>query len=107
MQIVDGIRRVVEGRHLDRAEAESVMDEIMSGKATDAQIAAFLTALRMKCETVEELIGFARVIRAKASPVRPRVVVGAAFSGTEREMLLDTAGTGGDATGTFNICYGK
>jgi anthranilate phosphoribosyltransferase len=103
MNIVDGIRRVVEGRHLNRAEAESVMNEIMTGKATDAQIAAFLTGLRMKCETVEELIGFAKVMRAKASPVRPQTTVGAAFSGTDREMLVDTCGTGGDATGTFNI----
>src|SRR5512136_164178 len=103
MQIIDGIRRVVEGQHLLRSEAESLMNEIMAGKATDAQIASFLTALRMKCETVDELIGFAKVIRAKASPVRPRAGVGAAFSGTDREMLVDTCGTGGDATGTFNI----
>lgn len=103
MNIVTAIKKVVEGQHLDRIEAESVMDEIMSGRATDAQIAAFLTALRMKCETVEELIGFAKVIRAKAAPVRPRVSVAAAFSGTDREMLVDTCGTGGDATGTFNI----
>jgi anthranilate phosphoribosyltransferase len=75
----------------------------MSGKATDAQIAAFLTALRMKCETVEELIGFAGVMRAKAAPIRPKCVVEAALSGTEREMLVDTCGTGGDAAGTFNI----
>ena len=103
MDIIAAIQRVVEGQHLDRLEAEAVMEEIMSGKATDAQIAAFLTALRMKCETVEELIGFARVMRAKASPVRPRSAVEAAFSGTEREMLVDTCGTGGDAAGTFNI----
>ncbi len=103
MEIVEAIRRVVDGQHLERVEAESVMDAIMTGKATDAQIAAFLTAMRMKCETVEELIGFARVIRAKASPVRPKCVVEAAFSGTEREMLVDTCGTGGDAAGTFNI----
>ena len=103
MHIIDGIRRVVEGQHLSRAEAESLMNEIMTGKATDAQIAAFLTGLRMKGETVDELIGFAKVIRAKASPIRPRVSVGAAFSGTDREMLVDTCGTGGDATGTFNI----
>jgi anthranilate phosphoribosyltransferase len=57
----------------------------------------------MKGETVEELIGFARVIRTKATPVRPRTPVGAALSGTEREMLVDTCGTGGDAAGTFNI----
>ncbi len=103
MQITDGIRRVVEGQHLSRSEAESLMNEIMSGRATDAQIASFLTALRMKCETVEELIGFAKVMRAKASAVRPRAGVETAFSGTDREMLVDTCGTGGDATGTFNI----
>jgi anthranilate phosphoribosyltransferase len=103
MNITDGLRRVIEGQHLSRAEAESLMHEIMTGKATDVQIAAFLTALRMKCETVEELIGFARVIRAKASPIRPRAEVATAFSGTDREMLVDTCGTGGDATGTFNI----
>jgi anthranilate phosphoribosyltransferase len=103
MQITEGIKRVVEGLHLTRAEAESIMSEIMAGKATDAQIASFLTALRMKCETVDELIGFAKVIRAKAALVRPQSMVGTAFSGTDREMLVDTCGTGGDATGTFNI----
>jgi anthranilate phosphoribosyltransferase len=103
MHIVDGIRRVVEGEHLSRSEAESLMNEIMTGKATDAQIASFLTALRMKGETVDELVGFAKIIREKASPVRPKIAVGAAFSGTDREMLVDTCGTGGDATGTFNI----
>jgi anthranilate phosphoribosyltransferase len=103
MHITEGIRRVVEGQHLSRSEAESLMNEIMSGQATDAQIASFLTALRMKCETVDELIGFAKVIRAKASPVRPQLNVGASYSGTDREMLVDTCGTGGDATGTFNI----
>ncbi len=79
------------------------MNEIMTGQATDAQIASFLTALRMKGETVDELIGFAKVMRAKASPVLSKAAVGAAFSGTDREMLVDTCGTGGDATGTFNI----
>ena len=59
MDIIEGIRRVVDGQHLNRTEAESLMNEIMSGKATDAQIASLLTALRMKCETVDELIGFA------------------------------------------------
>src|SRR5213083_3478494 len=103
MEIVAAIRRVVEGNHLNRSEAESVMETLMSGQATDAQIASFLTALRMKGETVEELIGFARVIRSRVSAVRPSAHVGAALSGTEREMLVDTCGTGGDATGTFNI----
>ena len=103
MEVAEAIRTVVEGVHLARAEAESVMEAIMSGAATDSQIASLLTALRMKGETVEELIGFARVIRTKATPVRPRTPVGAALSGTEREMLVDTCGTGGDAAGTFNI----
>jgi len=103
MEIVQAIRTLVEGQHLNRAQAESVMDGIMTGQATDAQIAAFLTALRMNGETVEEMIGFARVLRTKASPVRPQSTVGASLSGTDREMLVDTCGTGGDATGSFNI----
>jgi anthranilate phosphoribosyltransferase len=103
METTEAIRRVIEGRHLSRDEAESVMRGIMSGASTDAQIAAFLTALRMKGETVEELTGFALIMREKAARVRPRADVAAALSGTDREMLVDTCGTGGDATGTFNI----
>src|SRR5216117_4333733 len=76
----------------------------MSGAATNAQIAAFLTALRMKGETVEELIGFAQVMRQKAVRVRTRGTEGSAsLTGTDREMLIDTCGTGGDASGTFNV----
>jgi anthranilate phosphoribosyltransferase len=101
--IADAIRTLVERKNLTREEAFAVMDGIMSGQATDAQIAAFLTALRMKGETVEELIGFARVMREKVSPVKTRARVRASLSGTDREMLVDTCGTGGDATGTFNI----
>ncbi|HSD49923.1 MAG TPA: anthranilate phosphoribosyltransferase [Candidatus Methylomirabilis sp.] len=101
--IVEVIRKVVEGKNLTRDEAFAVMDSIMSGQATDAQIAAFLTALRMKGETVEELVGFARVMREKVSLVKTRHRVQASLSGTDREMLVDTCGTGGDATGTFNV----
>jgi anthranilate phosphoribosyltransferase len=79
------------------------MDAIMSGVATNAQIAAFLTALRMKGETVEELIGFAQVMRSKVARVRTRADEVAGLTGTDREMLVDTCGTGGDASGTFNI----
>jgi len=103
MDIIEGIRRVVEGQHLNRTEAESLMNEIMSGKATDAQIASLLTALRMKCETVDELIGFARVIRAKASRVHPKAIVSDSPQGGRPIRLIDTCGTGGDASGTFNI----
>ena len=101
--IVEAIRKVVDGKDLNREEAFAVMDAIMSGQATDAQIASFLTALRMKGETVEELIGFARVMREKVSPVKTRHRVQTSLSGTDREMLVDTCGTGGDATGTFNV----
>ncbi len=101
--ITEAVRVLVERRDLSRIEAAAAMDAIMSGAATNAQIAAFLTALRMKGETVEELIGFAQVMRGKAVQVRTRagVVVGA--TGTDRDMLLDTCGTGGDASGTFNV----
>lgn len=101
--IVEAIRKVVDRKDLTREEAFAVMDTIMSGQATDAQIASFLTALRMKGETVEELIGFARVMREKVSPVKTRHHVQASLSGTDLEMLVDTCGTGGDATGTFNV----
>ncbi len=101
--IVEAIHKVVDRQDLTRDEAFSVMDAIMSGQATDAQIAAFLTALRMKGETVEELIGFARVMREKVSAVRTRGRVQTSLSDTGREMLVDTCGTGGDATGTFNV----
>jgi anthranilate phosphoribosyltransferase len=101
--ITEAVRALVDRKDLSRIEAAAAMEAIMSGTATDAQIAAFLTALRMKGETVEELIGFAQVMRQKAVKVRTRAsdVVGA--TGTDREMLIDTAGTGGDASGTFNV----
>src|ERR671936_2135557 len=102
--ITEAVRALVERRDLTRIEAAAAMDAIMTGAATNAQIAAFLTALRMKGETVEELIGLAQVMRQKAVRVRTRGdEVDAALTGTDREMLIDTCGTGGDATGTFNI----
>lgn len=101
--IVEAIRALVDGRDLTRIEAAAAMDAIMSGQATNAQIAAFLTALRMKGETVEELIGFAQVMRQKVVRVRTRAAELAALTGTDREMLIDTCGTGGDAAGTFNV----
>jgi anthranilate phosphoribosyltransferase len=94
---------------LGRAEARDVMAEVLAGKCTDAQIAALLIALRMKGETVEEIVGFAEAIRAAAAPL-PIEPAGRALavSGTGREALsgdslVDTSGTGGDASGTFNI----
>ena len=89
----EAIAAVVEGRDLTPVEAADVMDEIMEGQATPAQIGGFLTALRVKGETPEEIAAFARVMRDHAISVRPQV------SGT----LVDTCGTGGDEAQTFNI----
>jgi len=81
-------------RHLGTEEARAAMQAILAGEVSPVQIASFLTALRMKGETVEELVGFARAMR----DVAVRVDVGLAG-----EPLLDTCGTGGDEQGTFNI----
>jgi len=89
-EAIDAI--VNQGRSLREEEAAAVMEEIMSGEATPAQLAAFLVALRLKGETVEEIAGMARVMRAKALRVP--------FEGAS---LLDTCGTGGDRMGTFNV----
>jgi len=84
-------------------EAREVMAEILSGGATDAQIGAFLVALHMKGETVEEIVGFAQAIRAAATPLQTEDGRALDLSGTERDALVDTCGTGGDTSGTFNI----
>ena len=101
--ITEAVRQLVDRKNLSRIEAAAAMEAIMSGAATNAQIAAFLTALRMKGETVEELIGFAQVMRQKAVRIRVHDDEVAGMTGTDREMLIDTCGTGGDATGTFNV----
>lgn len=86
------INRLVAGESLGEIEAEAIMGVIMSGEATPAQIGALLAALRFKGETVEEITGFARAMRAMAQPVA-----------TSRSALIDTCGTGGDGSRTFNI----
>ncbi len=88
------IAKVMHGEHLSMEEAEEAMKLIMSGQASDAQIGGYLVALRMKGETVEEITGSARAMRAQASHV-PYTLDGS--------PLLDTAGTGGDGAHTFNI----
>src|SRR3954465_10693199 len=88
---------------LSREMARDVMSEILTGGATDAQIAALLVALHMKGETVEEIVGFAEAIRAAATPLPKRNDSAVDVSGTERDALVDTCGTGGDTSGTFNI----
>jgi anthranilate phosphoribosyltransferase len=107
--ILDALHRIANHtRSLDRAEAREVMSEVLAGNCSDAQIAALLIALRMKGETVEEIVGFAEAIRAAAAPLPIRGADALAVSGTGRdalaeESLVDTSGTGGDASGTFNI----
>ncbi len=98
MNIKKAIARIVEHNSLIESEMENVMEEIMTGAATPAQVASFITALRMKGETVAEITGAARVMRQKAT----RIEVG--FDpGHENEILVDTCGTGGDGSHTFNI----
>jgi anthranilate phosphoribosyltransferase len=92
LTIQQAISRVVQQQSLSRAETAAVMTQIMSGEATPAQIAALITGLRMKGETVEEIAGFAQTMRSFAQAVV-----------TERTDLLDTCGTGGDGAHTFNI----
>jgi anthranilate phosphoribosyltransferase len=102
--IVEALHRIANhGESLSREEARAVMLEVLTGQCTDAQIVALLVALHMKGETVEEIVGFAEAIRGAATQL---VVAGNSMidvSGTERDALVDTCGTGGDASGTFNI----
>ena len=90
--IQEAVQKLVGGRGLTREEARGVMDQIMSGGATDAQIGAFLVALRCKGESVDEIAGCAQAMREKATRVQ-----------TSRDPVIDTCGTGGDGSGTFNI----
>ena len=90
--IQEAIKDLIVGADLDRAKMRAVMEQIMSGQATDAQIGAFLVALRIKGETIDEIAGGAEVMREKATPIV-----------TVRPDLIDTCGTGGDDSGTFNI----
>jgi len=114
--ILDALHRLANhSESLTRGEAREVMAEVLTGSCTDAQIAALLIALRMKGETVEEIVGFAEAIRAAAAPlpIERSPADAIAVSGTGRDALLDepfdrsslvdTSGTGGDASGTFNI----
>ena len=102
--IIDALHRIANHRQsLSREEARAVMSQVLAGKCTDAQIAALLVALHMKGETVEEIVGFAEAIRAAAAPLGLYPNHAVDVSGTERDALVDTCGTGGDASGTFNI----
>jgi anthranilate phosphoribosyltransferase len=94
MPLVSYLHRIAAREHLSCAQAFDAMQAILEGRCPAPQIAAFLVALKMKGETVEELTGFARAMRQSAEPVNVPL---------EREPLLDTCGTGGDSGGTFNI----
>src|SRR5438270_6966501 len=85
------LAHVAQGRHLSESEAEAAFDIIMSGNATPSQMGAFLMALRVRGESVDEIAGAARIMRLKALTID-------APPGT-----IDTVGTGGDGSGTFNI----
>jgi anthranilate phosphoribosyltransferase len=90
--IKDAIKKLVEGKNLTREESALTMDTIMRGDATTSQIAAFITALRMKGETIDEITGCAEKMREHAVNIFPKA-----------KNLVDTCGTGGDVSGTFNI----
>ncbi len=95
--IKEALGKIIEKKDLTEQEMVAVMQEIMSGEATQAQIGSFITALRMKGETIEEIVGAARVMREKATFVD---------TGVETEkghILMDIVGTGGDASGSFNV----
>jgi anthranilate synthase/phosphoribosyltransferase len=85
------LAKVVDGKNLSEAEAREAMNYIMSDEATDSQIASFITALRMKGETIEEVTGFAKVMREKAKPL------------PMSPAAVDIVGTGGDLSNSFNI----
>ena len=89
--IKEAIETVVTGRSLTFEQAAAVMEEIMTGEATPAQVASFVTALRVKGETVDEIAGLATVMQARATPVKVA------------SPVVDTCGTGGDGSSSFNI----
>lgn len=91
--IREGLQKLIDGTDLTFEESGEIMREVISGKVTNAQTAAFLTALRMKGESVEELIAFASVMRKSCCQIHPHV----------QGRLVDTCGTGGDKVKTFNV----
>jgi anthranilate phosphoribosyltransferase len=97
MNIKQAISRVVTRQDLTETEMISVMNDIMGGNATDAQIGSFITALRMKGESIDEIVGAVRVMREKATFIDSGVDTDAG------EVLMDIVGTGGDGSGTFNV----
>ena len=104
--IKEFISKVVRGDDLTEIEMEKAMDEIMSGTATPAQIGSFITALRLKGESVDEIAGAAKAMRAKATKICGNnhiVNIDRDEINIEDEIILDIVGTGGDGTRTFNV----
>ena len=103
--IKEAIARVVDGQNLSENEMVDVMDQIMGGGATPAQIGSFITALRMKGETIAEITGAARVMRAHATPIQvgSTVDIDRDDINIDQETIVDTCGTGGSGTRSFNI----
>ncbi len=104
--IKKAIAKVVEREDLTEGEMIEVMNQIMSGECTQSQIGSFITALRMKGETVEEITGAARVMRERATPIRVGkgvLDIDRDDINIDRETILDVVGTGGDGTNTFNV----
>ena len=97
MGIKEAIQEVIKGNSLSEDEMAGVFEQIMSGGATDAQIGSFLTAIRLKGETVEEITGAARIMREKATKLKVKTSVNI------NETVIDTCGTGGSGTNTFNV----
>lgn len=97
MNIKQAIGKVITSQDLTETEMISVMNDIMGGFATDAQIGSFITALRMKGETIDEIVGAVRVMREKATFIDSGVDTAGG------EVLMDIVGTGGDGSGTFNV----
>ena len=100
------IQKVVDRSNLSEEEMEAAMEVIMSGQATPAQIGAFITALRLKGETIEEITGAARVMRRKATRIRvdnASINIDRDKANLDLETIVDTCGTGGDGTNTFNV----
>ncbi len=93
MNINQAIKAVIEKKHLNESDMHDVMNSIMTGQTTDAQIGAFLVGLSMKGETIEEITASAKVMRSLATPVEIK----------SYKYLVDTCGTGGDGLGLFNI----
>ena len=92
MDMPAAIARVIEGSNLSREEMHAIMKTIMTGEATQAQIGGFLVGLRIKGETVDEIVGAAEVMRELATPVH-----------VSQDLLVDTCGTGGSGSGKFNV----